>query len=79
MTELKSRNIEAEIIQVTDNPQKRRVKKTNNSLSDEELSELLSGNDTLDMSLYSQYSEDDYHEIVKYHRPVFSGGLEKWL
>jgi hypothetical protein len=52
-----------------------RVVNRPDTLSDEQLSEKLSG----EVSDLPDCSDDDCRTIVENHRPVFSNGLEKWL
>ncbi|MDR0754057.1 MAG: hypothetical protein LBF04_01565, partial [Prevotellaceae bacterium] len=67
---LKSKDIDAEIISVTKNPNGKKIRIVNkpDALSDEELSEELSG----EMSDMPSCSDNDCREIIENHRPVFS-------
>jgi hypothetical protein len=74
---LKSWDIEAEIRPVAKTPGIKKIRIINKShtLSDEQLAEKLSG----EVSDMPSCPDNDCHEIVTNHRPVFSNGLEKWL
>jgi hypothetical protein len=75
---LKSRNIDAEILQEINSPVTRRFKiKYNEShiLTDEQLEEKLSKNE----SDFIDCTDIDYKEIIDSHHPILADGLEKWL
>jgi hypothetical protein len=52
-----------------------RIVNRHETLSDERLSEKLSG----EVSDLPDCSADDCRAIIENHRPMFSNGLEKWL
>jgi hypothetical protein len=73
---LKSWDIDAEILTEANSPATRKfkVRHKSHTLTDAELQERLSKNE----SLYAGTESDD-KGIITSHRPVFANGLEKWL
>jgi hypothetical protein len=55
--------------------EKNQDRKKSDFLSDEHLSQKLTGRIPDILSC----SDNDCHEITRNHRPIFSNGLEKWL
>jgi hypothetical protein len=70
-------NGKREMISVTEISKRKRIRIVNKPdiLSDEQLSQKL----TNGMPDMLSCSDNDCHEIIENHRPIFSNGLEKWL